>query len=380
MVTGVNLDLPKSKNYPKEFSKWMKAVNASYKGFDARAPKENRYLFVLIQIVLQLELKKDDPEYTRMVFDHAEVVFREFVMREKSEDSITEESIKKHQDILDALADNDRHDDMINRLVAPPVPPRPTRKSGAPQIDRSLTDDEKKTAVHNYETFHKLPHGRASIEQVVDSSAGIEGYLKYEPEGGRKLAKMQRVPEDESIREYRQACIAAMNESNDETLTKYLGNQNTFCIETRCMSMRNSNEIEKLKKSVQKHAMGSSKPQLSNGPTSQDKSICTISFGGRFGYNDFRSQIEILSQLVKVKFKDLDGTGDKIVYHFHDGVCSNAKITISSDNYKGGPFTVSNEDCSQQSKYYDFDTMIEDHTNGCIQLLEEINVNVPVLN
>ena len=34
-------------------------------------------------------------------------------------------------------------------------------------------------ALKGYETFHKVPQGTATVEQVESSSAGIEGFARY---------------------------------------------------------------------------------------------------------------------------------------------------------------------------------------------------------
>jgi hypothetical protein len=49
--------------------------------------------------------------------------------------------------------------------------------------ESNYTEGELATALRNYEAFHRLPIGRATVEQLQSSSAKIGGWLRARLEG-----------------------------------------------------------------------------------------------------------------------------------------------------------------------------------------------------
>jgi len=56
----------------------------------------------------------------------------------------------------------------------PPVPPAP--------------DSRESTALRNYEEFHSIPRGTATLDQVARSSAGVSGWSSHERSRARAIA------------------------------------------------------------------------------------------------------------------------------------------------------------------------------------------------
>lgn len=82
--------------------------------------------------------------------------------------------------------------DFAKRYIAPLL-------EAAPEAEA-----ETDLAIHNYEDYHKtVPHGTATLEQVLASSAGVSGWAGHiggaEPAGGRRCGGLiKRVPEAET--------------------------------------------------------------------------------------------------------------------------------------------------------------------------------------
>jgi hypothetical protein len=47
--------------------------------------------------------------------------------------------------------------------------------------ESNYTEGELATALHNYEAFHQIPIGSATVEQLQTSSAKISGWLRARP-------------------------------------------------------------------------------------------------------------------------------------------------------------------------------------------------------
>ena len=64
----------------------------------------------------------------------------------------------------------------------PPVPPAP--------------DSRESTALRNYEDFHNMPRGTATLGQVAGSSAGVSGWSSHEQSRARAIAAADAVLDD----------------------------------------------------------------------------------------------------------------------------------------------------------------------------------------
>eukprot|EP01050_Picozoa_sp_SAG11_P023156 SAG11_NODE_4578_length_1844_cov_3.409742_2_plen_144_part_00 len=88
--------------------------------------------------------------------------------------------------------------DLVSTRVPVPVKPVPDTDTAFektklaadamrpnPHIPK-FTTDEIETAIKNYESYHKLPKGSVSVNQVERSSAGVYGWKNYKPLQRRK--------------------------------------------------------------------------------------------------------------------------------------------------------------------------------------------------
>jgi len=77
------------------------------------------------------------------------------------------------------------------------VPSRVVESEGVPGNTTGYTEGELEVALRNYEAFHRIPIGSATVEQLQSSSAKIDGWLRAGPNflevelAKRQLTKLQ---------------------------------------------------------------------------------------------------------------------------------------------------------------------------------------------
>ena len=114
----------------------------------------------------------------------------------------------------------------------------------------------KRKAMENYERFYGLPSGSCKIDQVVDSSAGLEGRLeftgpgiRYEPSPISNSRPIREVKEERMIRKARKKLDQLMTKNGQQELLKMIEERdhcpgsNGLSVMTKRSQSTNSNAL-----------------------------------------------------------------------------------------------------------------------------------------